>query len=102
MKPVIPTRKNRKEKYDQGEEKKSRSAQNSHGSILSGPSRHPFNKSASHGSICDNGSDIYVTSAAYKTTSEIRFYINARYNYINYNEYQNRDNYAMDNIILCH
>ncbi|XP_035742977.1 uncharacterized protein LOC118450998 isoform X3 [Vespa mandarinia] len=71
MKPVIPTRKNRKEKYDQGEERRSQSAQNGHGSVLSGPSRYPFNKSASHGSICDNGSDIYVTSAAYRTTSEI-------------------------------
>ncbi|XP_047349539.1 uncharacterized protein LOC124949061 isoform X5 [Vespa velutina] len=71
VKPVIPTRKNRKEKYDQGEERRSQSAQNGHGSVLSGPSRYPFNKSASHGNICDNGSDIYVTSAAYRTTSEI-------------------------------
>ncbi|KAI4493761.1 hypothetical protein M0804_001937 [Polistes exclamans] len=71
VKPVIPARKHRKEKYDQSEESRSQSAHNIRGSVLSGPSRHPLNKSASHGSICDNGSDIYVTSAAYRTTSEI-------------------------------
>ncbi|KAI4504271.1 hypothetical protein M0802_000742 [Mischocyttarus mexicanus] len=71
MKPVIPARKHRKEKYDQSEERRSQSVHNGRGSVISGPSRHLFNKNASHGSICDNGSDIYVTSAAYRTTSEI-------------------------------
>lgn len=44
------------------------------GSVLSGtsrPSLHPLSKCASHGSICDNGSDIYITSAAYRATSDI-------------------------------
>lgn len=51
VKPVVPVRKSRKEKYDQGEERRSQIAQNGRGSVLSGPSRHPLNKSASHGSI---------------------------------------------------
>lgn len=62
------------EKYEKEEERRSRSTHNSRGSVLSGSSRHglhPLSKSASHGSICDNGSDIYVTSAAYRATSDI-------------------------------
>lgn len=67
-------KKNHPEKYEKEDERRSRSLHNSRGSVLSGSSRHslhPLSKSASHGSICDNGSDIYVTSAAYRATSDI-------------------------------
>ncbi|XP_015590820.1 uncharacterized protein LOC107265645 [Cephus cinctus] len=70
VKPMVPSRKNRGEKH----ERRSRSAHGGRGSVLSGASRQSLNhlnKSASHGSLCDNGSDIYVTSAAYKAPSEI-------------------------------
>ncbi|KAG7202475.1 hypothetical protein KM043_017046 [Ampulex compressa] len=62
------------QKYDKEEGQRSRSMHNSRGSILSGSSRHsthPLTKSASHDSICDNSSDIYITSAAYRATSDI-------------------------------
>ncbi|KYN43384.1 hypothetical protein ALC56_02110 [Trachymyrmex septentrionalis] len=71
---VKPTRKNPTDKYDREEDRRSRSAHNTRDSVLSGSSKHslhPLRKSASHGSICDNGSDIYVTSAAYRATSDI-------------------------------
>ncbi|XP_031830404.1 uncharacterized protein LOC116426079 [Nomia melanderi] len=67
-------KKDRPEKYEKDEGRRSRSTHNSRVSVLSGSSRqglHPLRKSASHGSICDNGSDIYVTSAAYRATSDI-------------------------------
>lgn len=59
---------------------------NTRDSVLSGSSKHslhPLRKSASHGSICDNGSDIYVTSAAYRATSDIRSlsFTNVTFNY---------------------
>ena len=66
------TKKDHSDKYEKEE---GRQLRNNRGSILSGSSRHslhPLSKSTSHGSICDNGSDIYVTSAAYRTTSDIR------------------------------
>lgn len=62
------------ERYEKEEGRQSRNVQNSRGSVLSGYSRHsaaPLSKSTSHASICDNGSDIYVTSAAYRATSDI-------------------------------
>lgn len=68
-------KKNRPERYEKEEGRQLRSTHNSRSSVLSGSSRHslhPLRKSASHGSICDNGSDIYVTSAAYRATSDIR------------------------------
>ncbi|XP_066586326.1 uncharacterized protein [Prorops nasuta] len=69
-KPVVPARKhNNRDKYDRDEEKRSRHIHTSHGSVLSGGSRqnlHPLSKN-----LYDNGSDIYVTSAAYRTTSDI-------------------------------
>lgn len=71
-----PTRKNHTDKYDREEDRRSKSAHNTRDSVLSGSSKHslnPLRKSASHGSICDNGSDIYVTSAAYRATSDIRY-----------------------------
>ncbi|XP_012143060.1 uncharacterized protein LOC100877120 isoform X6 [Megachile rotundata] len=70
---VKPMKKNHPEKYEK-EGRQLQNVPNSRGSVLSGSSRHslhPLNKSTSHGSICDNGSDIYVTSAAYRTTSDI-------------------------------
>ncbi|XP_043261601.1 uncharacterized protein LOC122402669 isoform X3 [Colletes gigas] len=71
---VKAMKKDRPERYEKEEGRRSRSTPNSRVSVLSGSSRHslhPLNKSASHGSICDNGSDIYVTSAAYRATSDI-------------------------------
>lgn len=57
----------------------SRNAQNDRGSVVSGPSPYSLNRmskhaprNASHSSLYDNNSDIYVTSAAYKAPSEIR------------------------------
>ncbi|XP_043591068.1 uncharacterized protein LOC122571424 isoform X3 [Bombus pyrosoma] len=67
-------KKDHSDKYEKEEGRQSRNIHNSRGSILSGSSRHslhPLSKSISHGSICDNGSDIYVTSAAYRATSDI-------------------------------
>ncbi|XP_076753095.1 uncharacterized protein LOC143424721 [Xylocopa sonorina] len=67
-------KKNHPEKYEKEEGRQSRNMHNSRGSVLSGSSRHslhPLSKSTSHGSLCDNGSDIYVTSAAYRATSDI-------------------------------
>ncbi|XP_071857963.1 uncharacterized protein isoform X2 [Bombus fervidus] len=67
-------KKDHSDKYEKEEGRQSRNVHNSRGSILSGSSRHslhPLSKSISHGSICDNGSDIYVTSAAYRATSDI-------------------------------
>lgn len=69
------TKKDHSDKYEKEERRQLRNIHNNRGSILSGSSRHslhPLSKSTSHGSICDNGSDIYVTSAAYRTTSDIR------------------------------
>lgn len=71
---VKPMKKDHPERYEK-ERRQLQNIPNSRGSVLSGSSRHslhPLNKSTSHGSICDNGSDIYVTSAAYRTTSDIR------------------------------
>ncbi|XP_033307522.1 uncharacterized protein LOC117209513 isoform X2 [Bombus bifarius] len=67
-------KKDHSDKYEKEEGRQSRNIHNSRGSILSGSSRHslhPLSKSISHGSICDNSSDIYVTSAAYRATSDI-------------------------------
>ncbi|XP_060818679.1 uncharacterized protein LOC132908580 isoform X2 [Bombus pascuorum] len=67
-------KKDHSDKYEKEEGRQSRNIHNSRGSVLSGSSRHslhPLSKSISHGSICDNGSDIYVTSAAYRATSDI-------------------------------
>ncbi|XP_046411900.1 uncharacterized protein LOC124175557 [Neodiprion fabricii] len=59
-------------------DRRSRSAQNDRSSVASGPLPYSLNRlnkntprSASHGSLYDNNSDIYVTSAAYKAPSEI-------------------------------
>lgn len=68
-------KKDHPEKYEKEEGRQLQNIHNSRGSVLSGSSRHslhPLSKSTSHGSICDNGSDIYVTSAAYRGTSDIR------------------------------
>jgi len=83
---VKPPRKNHADKYDREEDRRSRSAHNTRDSVLSGSSKHslhPLRKSISHGSICDNGSDIYVTSAAYRDTSDIRShkFVNVTLNY---------------------
>ncbi|KAF3427593.1 hypothetical protein E2986_04472 [Frieseomelitta varia] len=72
------TKKDHSDKYEKEEGRQLRNIHNNRGSILSGSSKHslhPLSKSTSHGSICDNGSDIYVTSAAYRTTSDIRFHV---------------------------
>lgn len=60
-------------------ERRSRSVQNDRSSVVSGPLPYSINRmnkstprSVSHGSLYDNNSDIYVTSAAYKAPSEIR------------------------------
>lgn len=71
---MVKSKKDHPEKYEKEEGRHSRNVHNSRGSVLSGSSRHslhPLRKSNSHGSICDNGSDIYITSAAYRTTSDI-------------------------------
>ncbi|CAK9823851.1 hypothetical protein ANTRET_LOCUS2111 [Anthophora retusa] len=71
------TKKDHSEKYEKEEGKQSGNVHNSRGSILSDSLRHnvhPFSENISHDSICDNGSDIYVTSAAYRATSDIRFH----------------------------
>ncbi|XP_006562931.1 uncharacterized protein LOC725577 isoform X2 [Apis mellifera] len=71
---VKSMKKNHPEKYEKEEGRHSQNIHNSRGSILSGSSRHslhPLRKSTSHSSIYDNGSDIYVTSAAYRATSDI-------------------------------
>ena len=71
MKPVAPSRKNGRTKYENVNDKKSNANRiNGHGSDLSRDSPH-------HGKVRDTlpnyGSDIYVTGAPYRATSELRF-----------------------------
>lgn len=75
MKPMPPSRKNHRPKYESVSEKRLHVVRSGHGSDLSRDSPqsiHHHSKLSRHDSPY-NGSDTYVTAAAYRTASELRF-----------------------------